>query len=195
MSRPTGTRLAAIGIASGGVLLSHWLTYLTQVPNAADRASVLGGTAHGYLSVAGELATVLVAVTVGAMFVGRIVAAGAGPTPGRSLAVRLAVLQSGTFLGMEVLERLLAGAPLDELRGTILPFGVAINIVVALLGAFLVRSVLRVADRVAAGVPGRTIRTPLRAVARVTSPAAGRMRRRPSLGPRAVRGPPTPASA
>jgi hypothetical protein len=72
------------------------------------------------------------------------------------------MFQISAFVLMEVLERVTAGAPLAELvRSGVLPIGVAIQALVALVAAASIRWMLRVADRVAAAlsrpaVPPRT---------------------------------------
>jgi hypothetical protein len=185
-------RYAAIGIAAGGVLAGHWLTYLMDVPDAGRRAEILAGTGHAYLSVAGELATALVAVSIVVLFLGRLMAPRASPTSWRTLAVRLAMLQVGAFASMEVLERLTAGAGLgDLLRSAILPSGVAINVGIALIGAVGLRWILRLADRVAASIPGSGTTIECRRVTLgLTGASAVWRRRHPGLAALSVRGPP-----
>ena len=187
-------RLVTLGVAAAGVLAGHWLTYLVDVPDAHARAAVLAATGHAYLSIAGELVTVFATVSIVAVFLGALLDAGAGPRPGRALAVRLSVLQIGAFVAMEVLERVVSGASITTLlRGDILPTGVVANVAVALIGALALRWILRAADRVAervaSGRPAASFpRRALRALAPVSFV-------RPSLVALACvppRGPPSP---
>jgi hypothetical protein len=187
-------RFTTLSVAAAGVLAGHWLTYLVSVPDANARAATLAATGHGYLSLAGELVTLLAALTVAAVFVGALVDAGSGPRPGRALAVRLSAIQVSAFVAMEVLERVVAGAPVGALfRGAILPVGVFANVGVALLGAIVLRWVLRAADRVAdaaaAGSAAPVLRRPTLLLMLPVAPA------RPSLLELAAvpaRGPPSP---
>jgi hypothetical protein len=143
-------RFATLSVAAAGVLAGHWLTYLVSVPDARARTAVLAATGHGYLSLAGELVTLLAALSIAAVFVGALVDAGSAPRPGRALAVRLSAIQVGAFVAMELLERVLAGSPVGALfRGGILPIGVVANVGVALMGAIVLRWILRSADRLA----------------------------------------------
>ena len=187
-------RFVTLGVAAAGVLAGHWLTYLVTVPDARVRTATLAATGHGYLSLVGELVTVLAALSVAAVFVGALVDAGAEPRPGRALALRLSAIQVAAFCAMEVLERVMAGSPVGALaRSAVLPVGVAANVGIALLGAMLLRWLLRTADRVAeVAVTGSAAPILSRRTILVPLPAAPR---RPSLLELAAvpaRGPPSP---
>ena len=143
-------RFVTLSVAAAGVLAGHWLTYLVSVPDGRARAATLAASGHGYLSLVGELVTMLAALSIAAVFVGALVDAGSGPRPGRALALRLSAIQVAAFCAMEVLERVMAGSPVVTLaRGDILPVGVLANVAVALLGAVMLRWLLRASDRVA----------------------------------------------
>jgi hypothetical protein len=187
-------RFATLSVAATGVLAGHWLTYLVSVPDARARTATLAATGHGYLSLMGELVTLLAALSIAAVFVGALVEAGSARRPGRALAVRLSAIQIGAFLAMEVLERVMAGSPVGALaRSTILPVGVAANVGVALLGAIVLRWILRTADRFAdAAATGSGAPILPRPTLLLTLPAAPA---RPSPLERAAvpaRGPPSP---
>jgi hypothetical protein len=150
-------RFATLSVAAAGVLAGHWLTYLVSVPDARARTAVLAATGHGYLSLAGELVTLLAALSIAAVFVGALVDAGSARRPGRALAVRLSAIQVVAFVAMELFERVLAGSSVGALfRGGILPVGVLANVGVALIGTIALRWVLRAADRVAETVTAAT---------------------------------------
>ncbi len=150
-------RFVTLGVAAAGVLAGHWLTYLVTVPDARARMATLAATGHGYLSLVGELVTALAALSIAAVFVGALVDAGAGPRPGRALALRLSAIQVAAFCAMEVLERVMAGSPVGALtHSAVLPVGVAANVGIALLGAVLLRWILRTADRVAEAAAARS---------------------------------------
>jgi hypothetical protein len=156
------SRTGALGIATAGILTGHWLTYLLDVPQGELRASELARTGHGYLPIAGQLATVCMAFTLAFLFWSRVIRPRACRTPTiAALTLRLAALQAGAFVAMELAERAVAGAGFaDLLHGGLLPLGVALQLGLAVIGAVLLRVVLRAADLVAAtaharpGLPG-----------------------------------------
>jgi hypothetical protein len=165
------------------------------VPDARARTATLAATGHGYLSLAGEIVTLIAAVAVASVFVGALLDAGSGPRPGRALALRLSVLQVAAFCAMEVLERVAAGSPVGDLvRGGILPIGVVANVAVALVGATVLRWLLRAADRVAEAIGARPA-TPALPRPALLLPVPD-VRQHPSLLALAAvpaRGPPSPA--
>jgi hypothetical protein len=174
------------------VLVAHWVTYLVGVPAPVTRDAALAASGHGYLSVAGELASAFLALTVVAAFLRPLVGGRGAPVPVRGLAMRLALLQVVAFVAMETVERLVAGAPLAELlTGGLLAVGIVVNLVAALVGAAFLHRIFRLADRVAAvagagGSPALRRDRPIGVVA----PAAIAP---PSARPRSrawVRGPP-----
>jgi hypothetical protein len=143
-------RVATLGVAVGGVLLGHRLTYLMLDPAAHERAALLRRTGHAYLGVANELALIAALTGLAALFIGQLVTSTGGDRDGR-LAARIVAFQVSAFVLMEVLERVAAGAPLAELiRTGVLPLGVMTQTGVAILAAVAIRTLLRTADRVAA---------------------------------------------
>jgi hypothetical protein len=143
---------AAAGLAAGGVLVGHGLTYVVVSPGVGARERLLAATGHGYLPAANLLALLAVLVTVGALFLGQLTRS--WTTPGwRPLGARIAALQVGAFLAMELVERLSSGAPLASLvHGGVLPIGVGAQLMVAGAVTLLVRLVLRASDRIAAAL-------------------------------------------
>ena len=173
-------------------MVSHWLAYLLHAPEAGSRSVLLTGTVHTYQTVLGELVAVLSTVSIVTLFLGRAIFAAGGPASARSLAARLAAVQAGAFVGMEVIERLAAGAGTDDLiSGGLLPIGIGLNVVVAVVGALALRSVLRLADRVGA-VAGRSVPVaPRRAVAGIVWPRSAASPPRPSFRILPARAPPS----
>jgi hypothetical protein len=145
-------RVATMGIAVGGVLAGHWLTYLVVAPAASSRAAILQQTGHAYLGLANDVALVVALAALATMFIGQL----ADPTPvGRlpGVAARVIRFQVCAFVLLEVLERVTAGAPLAELIHTgILPIGIAAQAAIGYIAAQAIRWLLRGADRVAASL-------------------------------------------
>ena len=184
-ARRTGVIL---GVAAAGLLLGHWLTYLLDVPSHA-RDQVLQATGHGYLTTAGRLAAVTAAASLAIVFLGRLTRREPG-APFIAIAGRLAAVQISAFVAMEILERLGAGAPMHDLT-TILPVGVSAQAVVALAGAWLLRSVLHaaeVADSLAMSLPPSVPRAE-----RILTPVVFASPRGLSLQRHSSRAPPLPS--
>ena len=111
-------RSAAFGVATGGVLLGHWLTYTLAGVRGQGASEALAHTGHGYLTLANDLALTLTLAGVAVVFLGRLTR-GDRDAPGwRVTALRLAVFQVSAFGAMETLERLTAGAPMHDLVGS-----------------------------------------------------------------------------
>jgi hypothetical protein len=151
---------AALSVASLGLVLGHGLTYALDIPDPSVRAHVLASTGHGYLSTLAQLAAVAAVAGVAALFLGNVVR----PSRSRSFTgtfVLLAAFQVVAFASMEVAERVAAGASLSMLARTgILPLGALLQILIAALGALVIRWVLRTADRAASLAPARRSRRP-----------------------------------
>ena len=182
-------RLATLGVAVGGVLTGHWLTYQVVAPAGHARTTLLRATGHAYLGFANDLALILALSAFAAMFVGQL-STGSGTDRVAGVARRVVAFQVSAFVLMEVLERVTAGAPLGGLiRTGVLPIGIATQAVVALVAAASIRWILRVADRVAAALsrPAPALRAVeiARAVPLPVFPAVGR-----HLSAAGVRGPP-----
>jgi hypothetical protein len=191
MTGPHDRRLVpALGVAGAGLLLGHWLAYALATP-AAARDRVLDATGHGYLPYATQVAMLAGALGLACVFLSRLTRRGGGGSFARDAAVFLAV-QAGAFVAMEVGERLLSGASLDDLtHGPLLAIGLGVQAVAAIAGAGLVRICERVAEAVEA-VAGsdRTLLPP--AVAAVPSAIFAPPRRR-ATGAAVSRAPPFPA--
>ncbi len=179
-----------MGVAVGGVLAGHWLTYLAVAPIAGSRATILHQTGHAYLGLANDLALVAALAAMASMFIAQL----ATPEPaGRLLGItgRVVRFQVCAFVALEVLERVTAGSPLPDLiRSGILPIGVVAQITIGFLAAFVIRWLLRTADRVAAAM-GRAAAPPRRDSPRPPLPEPVFVPIFPHLSAAGVRGPPS----
>ena len=152
MSRHSTVRPASmLGLALGGVLVGHALTYRVLVPDAHARAVALADTGHGYLGGANMLGLLAAVAGLSILFLGRLMRR-TGGTP--RVAVRLVAFQLTTFAAMELLERLGSGAGVRQLLPALL-VGIPTQVVVACIVAALVRYTLRsatiLADRASRG--------------------------------------------
>ncbi len=183
-------RLATLGVAVGGVLAGHWLTYVAEAPAASSRAALLHETGHAYLGMANDLALVAALAAMATLFIGQLTCS----APVEQLAgitARVVRFQVSAFVILEVLERVTAGSPLAELIHTgILPIGIAVQVGIGYMAARLIRWLLRTADRVAAAF-GRAAVPPRRIVPRPLPPGLVFVPAEPHLSAAGVRGPPS----
>ena len=154
-------RFPVFAAAAAGVLVGHRLTYALLLADPARREAVLSSTGHGYLRVASVTVLVLILLALGSAVMcaldARSDAAGASRTARiRRLFPRLWLLQGATFAGMEVAERLVAGAPLGVLLGRVLLVGLLVQALAAVVGAVLLQVLHRAAASIArlVGSPG-----------------------------------------
>jgi hypothetical protein len=183
-------RLATLAVAVGGVLVGHWLTYLVVAPVAGSRAAILHQTGHSYLGLANDIALVAALAALASMFIAQLTT----PEPSRrflGVTGRVVRFQVCAFIAMEVLERVTAGSPLSELiRTGVLPIGIAAQVAIGILAAFVVRSLLRAAHRVAAAL-GHAAPHPRRDPSRRLLPQPVFVPVYPHLSAAGVRGPPS----
>jgi hypothetical protein len=179
--------LPALGIAAGGVLAGHWLTYLIVRPDHHDRAALLTVTGHGYLATVVDVALLLTLVASAAAFLSRLVRGDVMPEF-RSLAGRLGMFQVGAFVVLEVVERAVAGS-FDGIL-TVCLAGSAVQLLVAIAAAWFLQRVEQAAV-VAASVLGRAARTEIGRSLAPIRPSAASPNRRAGHVTQSIRGPPT----
>jgi hypothetical protein len=185
-------RRSAFGVAAGGVLAGHWLTYVLVDPDAHQRTTELASTGHAYLGLANDLSLVAAFVALSAIFLGGLTHRESTMPPLRALTARLATFQMVAFAVMELLERLSAGAPVaGVLHHGILPVGLLIQVGIATLAAIVIRWLLRAADRIESALSSAP--TLLEGAAHVILPTFHAPARR-ALSAAGIRGPPTHAS-
>jgi hypothetical protein len=152
MSGRRTNRGAALGVAAGGVLLGHWLTYQVVAPHALARQALLARTGHAYLGLANDIGLAVALAGLAAVFLSRLTRRDSAPASTIRWCARLAAFQVGAFASMELVERLGGGAPLrGVLHDGLLPLGLMIQVGVALAGAVAVRWLLHVAEIAAEG--------------------------------------------
>jgi hypothetical protein len=157
-----------------GLLAGHGLSYLVAVPDPNHRDLLLERTGHAYLPAAGRVSLVLILAAVASLAGRALLSRRPEPTPSfATLAVRLSAVQVAAFAGQEVLERVLSGAALHGLVGShILLVGIATQVLVAFVGATLLRWLTRAASTLAQ-TPGPVGLLPRPATVLVPPAAAG----------------------
>ena len=147
-SRPAARSAHLLGLALGGVLAGHELTYGILEPSSHARRAVALATGHAYLEVANRLVLSLAVAAVAATVLARLLRGAETERGVAWLALRLVPIQVLAFVAMEVAERLVAGAPLHDLAA-ILPLGLTIQVAFGVLAAAALRSLWRAAGRAA----------------------------------------------
>jgi hypothetical protein len=184
--------LPTFAFAFVGLIVGHLLSYLIAIPDPARRAAVLAHSGHAYLHLAGDVAVILgfaAAVTVG------LRAVAVRDTTDRSSAARLAwrlgALQAGAFVAMELGERLVSGGGFREFFADhLLGVGIVVQLVMASVGALLVRSIGHVAVRIADALARPARRRP--ACTLWVRPSSSRSPRPAFTGTVSARAPPLP---
>lgn len=158
-----GLRRIGAYVAAGtvGVVGAHVAAYATVFPHAHERAEHLHATGHSYWPAATALAGLAAVGVVGlALRTGHRRAAGEGWRTDLS-GGRLAPFQVAMFAGIEVVERLVAGAPLADLaHGAEFFVGLGVQVVASMLVCRLFRTVAHVAERISSrrrGVVGDSV--------------------------------------
>jgi hypothetical protein len=146
-------RPAALGpLGAVGMVLGHWLSYLLAAPRATVRARLLAATGHGYWLVAVRAAVVCAVAALAGVLIRAMAERLRGEAPGSggpgATAVALGAIQVGGYVAMEVVERLVARAPLSTLLvHDVLVLGVLIQIGLAGLLSLALWWLRRAADR------------------------------------------------
>ena len=151
--------LTILGLGAAGLIGGHALGYAVSVPDPYHRGALLEATGHGYLPSASRVALMLgIAAIVAGIASGYLHRPRAsGLVFGRS-AWRLVALQCAGFLGLEVAERLVAGAPLATLSLPILVVGLVTQALVAVVVALLVVGLRRLGELLRSGAVARPAR-------------------------------------
>jgi hypothetical protein len=175
-----------------GLIVGHLLSYLIAIPDAARRDVVLAASGHAYLHLAGDVAVVLAFAAVVTVMLRAAVERGDTELPsGIRLAWRLGALQAGAFVAMEVGERLVSGSGFGELFADhLFGVGIVVQLLMASVGALLLRWLGGLAVRIAAALGRSPRRRP--AVSAWIRPGSVRAPRRAFGGIVTARAPPLP---
>jgi hypothetical protein len=147
------------GVAFAGVVAGHSLTYFAAFPGSNARDAYLATTGHSYWRNALVLALLLEVAALGVVAMrgfraglrGTLAVEHSGP----QLAMRLAMIQVGTFCALEAGERLVSGAPVSGMFAHhLFLLGVAIQLLVAVAGALLLRWLAVAAEALGACIRG-----------------------------------------
>ena len=129
-------RLWLGGLASGGVVLAHWIAFFLAAPAPAPRHELLRQTGHGAWAYVVALAVGLLVACLAGGLCGRL---RGEPSRVRSLAyswVRLLAYQAVLFIVLEGLERIASsGTPLSLAIEPVVIVGLLVQVVVAAIGA------------------------------------------------------------
>jgi hypothetical protein len=146
-SNPLLRALTILGLGAAGLVGGHALGYAASVPDAYHRSALLEATGHGYLPSASRLAVMFgIAAVITGIASGYLHSPRRGHPPFARAAVRLVALQCAGFVGLEVVERLLASAPMSTLSLPILIVGLLTQAVVAIGIALLVVGLRRLGE-------------------------------------------------
>lgn len=138
---------ALLAVASVGLMAGHSLTYLQLAPSHGVRTALLGITGHSYLDKAFTFVPALALMSALYWLAAGALTSRYGRPNLMTTSLSLALIQILGFTGQEVLERLVAGAPLHDL-GSVLLVGIPLQLIVAGLGAILVTALHRAGHRI-----------------------------------------------
>ena len=166
-----GNRVArTLAVAAAGLFAGHVIVYRILAPGPLQRSVLAAGASHAYLPFALAVGLML-AMAAGARtfrlgFQRATVQGTDRRRPGVAGTLILpAVAQAAAFIALEVLERMLAGAPMGNLLGPLLPVGVALQLVVGATGGLLLAGLDRAGE-----ITGRAVAVRRRPAAAATEP-------------------------
>ena len=142
--------LPVFGTAMAGLVLGHALSYLIVVPDPHQRQFVLQQTGHGYMPALTQVALMVLVAGLAALVARAFGRRGEQTESFPSLARTLGVVQVVAFVGQEVLERLVAHAPLHTLgHDHVLATGIVVQVALAIVAARILLWVARASERLA----------------------------------------------
>ena len=145
--------------AAFGALAGHAVTYMVAIQDPSTRQLFLAATGHGYLPAVVPAALIL-GIFAGLSTVIRHLGGDRESsadrwTWGRTIGT-LGLLQCGIFLTQETIERIAVGAPPETLfRDHVLPIGLLVQIVVAVVVTLVLFALARTVEAVVAALSRR----------------------------------------
>lgn len=139
-----------LGLALGGVLLGHTLTYRLLLPDAHARAAELARSGHGYLAGVNAVGVVVTIAALSALFLGGLLRSNVATTS--HMLTRLIGFQIAAFTAMELVERAASGSGFAKLAPVLL-VGLPVQALVAAVVAAIARMVSRAAERLGRNAP------------------------------------------
>ncbi|MGH2683618.1 MAG: hypothetical protein ACRDIX_10335 [Actinomycetota bacterium] len=154
-------RLGLLAAAASGVVAGHLLTYVIAVADHGVRDALLRDTGHLYWGIALAAGLALGLWTTAALVARNLHGGLRGKSPIsdrlRPLVGKIAFLQVGIFLALELNERLVSGAPLHGLlEHNLLTIGLIVQILVAVGVAAVLRILARAAYAIGRALHGST---------------------------------------
>ncbi|MGH2783818.1 MAG: hypothetical protein ACRDJ1_00990 [Actinomycetota bacterium] len=150
--------LRITGTAAAGVLAGHFLGYRIVFPGSPQRHAILIEAGHGYFPVAirfGAMLAVIVAASTLASGYAHAKAGGYAIPERRVTTARLAFIQIGAFVLLELVERLVSGVPFHHLLLPVVVVGALTQLAIAAVGSSLISLLYRAGSAVArSGVLG-----------------------------------------
>jgi len=148
------------GVAFAGVVAGHSLAYFAALPAGVQRDTYLAQTGHSYWHNALVVALVLEVLGLAVVALRSFRAGLRGTLPislgARQLAIRLALIQVGAFTALEAGERVASGAGVSGMFAHhLFVLGIAIQLLVAVAGALLLRWLARAAEALGSALRGR----------------------------------------
>jgi hypothetical protein len=148
------------GVAFAGVVAGHSLAYFAALPGGVQRDTYLAQTGHSYWHNALVVALVLEVLGLAVVALRSFRAGLRGTLPislgTRQLAIRLALIQAGGVTALEAAERVASGAGVSGMFAHhLFVLGMAIQLLVAVAGALLLRWLARAAEALGSALRGR----------------------------------------
>jgi hypothetical protein len=148
--RRSTSGVAITGAAAAALVLGHWAAYVLAYRQIRLRDAVLAQSGHSYLAPLGKLVFVLVFLCLANVLVEAVCERDASRNPPASLGsmvIRMTAIQVVGFSALEVVERLVARAPVIEMFGHYTyVLGVAMQAVTALVAALVIWLLARTAQ-------------------------------------------------
>jgi hypothetical protein len=194
-ARKSTSRVALIGAAAAALLLGHWTAYVLAYRQVSLRDIILAQTGHSYLAPIGKLTFVFLFLSLAWVSAEScdFMAVGNGTPLGlRSLWRRLVLIQIAGFTLLELIERVIAHAPLFQMFSHYTyALGLLLQVTTALLAAVAIMTTAGTVSRACSLMSAGRTRIPARRRALGRAPLATRIAiGTMSMGASGVRGPP-----